>query len=241
MPLSLKKLLTIELDLVIGIVAAAAALLLDWLHIVNDTILISLTVVLIAILFIRNLRQDQTHEEIYAGIESGLSTLRRIQTSLAPPDTILIGPTHIREASKQFSAQARGDMIWFHVCLSMFKPQALFDVLLRPAIKNPRVISIRFILDKSEKMLWDTEVMPKVNACGGGAKVSVHWSTVDEPVSLIISDSDGKPECLISFWGEPFMARSAKQNVPRYIFHVQAHSELVAHLVELERSYRFTK
>lgn len=243
MSLSLKKLFTIELDLVIGIVAAAAALLLHRLHMVDDDVMISLTVILIAILFIRDLRRDQTHEKMQTIIETNRDTLQRIQTSLVPPDIILIGPSQLREASKQFSVRAHGDMTWFHVCLSMFKPQPLFDALLRPAIENPRVTSIQFVLDKSEKTLWDTEVMPKVNACSGGDKIKVHWTTIDESISLIISDrgTSGRPECLLSFWGEPFMARSVERNVPRYVLHVQAHSELIAHLVEMERNYRFEK
>jgi hypothetical protein len=34
------------------------------------------------------------------------------------------------------------------------------------------------------------------------------------------------------------MDHAARQQVPRYIFHVQPHSELIARLVELYRSYR---
>jgi len=34
------------------------------------------------------------------------------------------------------------------------------------------------------------------------------------------------------------MAQSTERNVPRYIFHVQAHSELLTHLVEMERNCR---
>jgi len=243
MSLSLKKLFTIELDLVVGIIAAAAALLLHRLHVVDDDVMISLTVVLIAILFIRDLRRDQTHEKMHAIIEENRDALQRLQTSLTPPDIILVGPSQLREASKQFSARARGDMTWFHVCLSMFRPQPLFDALLRPAIENPRVNSIQFVLDESEKTLWDAEVMPKVQACNGGAKVKVHWTTIHESISLIISDGgkSGRPECLLSFWGEPFMAQSSERNVPRYVLHVQTHSELMARLVELERNYHFTK
>ena len=241
--MKLKKLFTVELDLVVGIIAAAAALVMHRLHMVNDDVLISLTVVLIAILFIRDLRRDQTHEKMHESIQISRDALQRIQTSLAPPDAILIGPAQLREASKRFSGRARGDMIWFHVCLSMFRPQSLFDTLLRPAIENPQVTSIQFVLDKSEKTLWDDEVMPKVNACSGKNKVEVHWTIIHESISLIVSDAgaSGRTECLMSFWGEPFMAQSAERNVPRYIFHVQAHSELIARLVELERNYRFLK
>lgn len=57
---------------------------------------------------------------------------------------------------------------------------------------------------------------------------------------LILADTplEGATEALVSFWGEPFMSQSAERNVPRYIFHIQAHSELLPHLVEMERNCR---
>ena len=133
-------------------------------------------------------------------------------------------------------------MFWFHVCLSMFRPQPLFDTLLRPAIENPQVTSIQFILDESQKALWESEVAPRVDACKGRDKVKPpRWTTIQESVSVIIADtgSTGGTESLLSFWGEPFMARTIERNVPRYIFHIQEHSELVTRLVELVRTYRF--
>ena len=56
-------------------------------------------------------------------------------------------------------------MLYFNVCLLMFRPQTLFDALLRPAIENPRVTAIQFILDESEKERWRDDVMPKIKAC----------------------------------------------------------------------------
>ncbi len=243
MALSLKKLFTIELDLVVGIIAAAAALIMHRLHMVNNDAMISLTVILIAILFIRDLRRDQTHEKMQKSIELSHDALQRIQSSLPSPDIILIGPPKLREASKRFCSRAHGEMVWFHVCLSMFKPQSLFDTLLRPAIENPHVTSIQFVLDESEKDLWQAEVLPKVKSCAGADKVHVHWTTIRETISLITAEaqSNGGVECLLSFWGEPFMARTQSREVPRYVFHVQSHSELITRLVEIERNYRFAK
>lgn len=134
-------------------------------------------------------------------------------------------------------------MIWFHVCLSMFKPQTLFDALPRPAIENPQVTSIQFILDESQQALWESEVLPKVVACKGKDKVRPpRWTTIKESVSVIIADagSTRSAKVLLSFRGEPFMARTTERNVPRYILHVQVHSELVTRLAELVRTYRFT-
>jgi hypothetical protein len=86
-------------------------------------------------------------------------------------------------------------------------------------------------------------VLPKVQRCRGQDKVKAPcWTSIKENVSCIISDigTQGRTECLVSFWGEPFMARTVARDVPRYIFHVQSHSELVGRLVDLVRSYRIS-
>lgn len=61
-----------------------------------------------------------------------------------------------------------------------------------------------------------------------------------ETVSFILTETepDGVMEAHVSFWGEPFMSRVTGREIPRYIFHVQGHSELIGRLVELERHYR---
>lgn len=132
-------------------------------------------------------------------------------------------------------------MVWFHVCLLMFKPQSLFDALLRPAVENPMVRSVQFVLDRNQEPLWESEVLPKLQACRGHEKVRPPaWTRIEENISCILADTapGQSTEALLSFWGEPFMSRSTGRDVPRYIFHVQGHSELVARLVEVERRYR---
>ncbi|MHB1381904.1 MAG: hypothetical protein ACYCXJ_06750, partial [Thermoleophilia bacterium] len=165
-----------------------------------------------------------------------------LSVGLTPPDAVLVGPGRLRAVTEQFASQANGEMVWHNICLSMFRPQALFDSLLCPAIDNPRVTSIQFILDESQRDLWESEVLPKIARCSGSGKVRApRWVAIDEPISMIISDvaEKGGSECLLSFWGEPFMATTSERSVPRYIFHVQSHSELMARLVEVERNYRF--
>jgi hypothetical protein len=123
----------------------------------------------------------------------------------------------------------------------MFKPQPLFDTLLRPAIENPNVRTIQFILDEGQKQLWEEAVAPKIAACRGKEKMREPvWVSIDDNVSAIIANvaPAGTTECLLSFWGEPFMAKTPGKEIPRYIFHIQGHSELVNRLLELERRYR---
>ncbi len=241
--MSPKRFLAFEWDAIAGIIAAATAIVMHALHLVNEEVLITIAGALIALLFIRDLRRDRATEEAHASIAEIRTILQTVQTNLLPADAMLIGPAQLLVASERFAANAKGEMIWFHVCLSMFRPQSLFDVLLRPAIENPRVTTIQFILDEGQKSLWESEVLPKLNACKGRDKIRTpRWTTIQESVSVIISDvgSTGGAESLLSFWGEPFMSRTTGRSVPRYIFHVQKHSELVTRLVELARSYRFT-
>ncbi len=123
----------------------------------------------------------------------------------------------------------------------MFKSQPLFDILLKPAIENPKVTAIHFTLDAQQQPLWESDVLPKIQACGGANKVlEPNWTTIRENVSFIISgiEKDTAGECLLSFWGEPFMSQIVGRSVPRYIFHVQEHSELVTRFAEMERAYR---
>ena len=134
-------------------------------------------------------------------------------------------------------------MVWFNVCFTMFKSQDVFDLMLRPAIENPLVDSIQFISNEGERELWDKYMLPKIQACTGRDKVAEpRWRPLPETVSFILADIEprGTTEALLSFWGEPFMSRSTGKQVPRYIFRVQGHSDLVAQLVELERQHRIS-
>lgn len=237
----MKRLLRLDWDAIAGILASIVVLVMHFLHVVNVDALLVLAVVLIALLFLRDLRRERREERLEEHVALIGTSLKALQSTQQPPDAILIGPGRLRTETEGFAVRSRGDMVWFHVCLLMFKPQPLFDALLRPAIENPMVRSIQFVLDTEQRELWETAVLPKLRQCRGYDKVKdPFWTTIKENVSCILSDveSPGKTECLVSFWGEPFMARTVGRDVPRYIFHVQSHSELVGRLVDLARSYR---
>jgi hypothetical protein len=163
-------------------------------------------------------------------------------TQLHPSEVVLIGPQNIHQEMMDFSRKACNEMIWFHICPLMFKRQSVFDDLLKPAIENANVRSIQFIIDHNYREVWDNEMAPKIRQCPGKNKVQeVIWASISGGVSAILADIDkvGKMECLLSFWGEPFMARMPGLNVPRYIFHVHNSSELISRIVEVVRSHRF--
>ena len=228
-------------DAIAGIVAAAAALILHLLHVVQSDILLTLTLVLVALLLLRQLRHEEREERVEEMAGRTEHLIVKLHDVLKAPDVVLVGPRHLRAASEAFARQGRGDMLWFNVCLMMFRPQELFDCLLRPAVENPQVTRIEFVLDEGERANWRDHVVPKLAACRGREKViEPRWCTLHESVSFVLADreADGQAEAQLSFWGEPFMARTTGRDVPRYIFHVHAHSELVPRLVELARTYR---
>lgn len=228
-------------DAIAGIAAAAAALILHLLHVVQPDILLTITLVLVALLLLRQLRHEEREERVEDMAGRTEQMIVKLHDVLKAPEVVLVGPRQLRTASETFARKARGDMVWFNVCLTMFRPQELFDCLLRPAVENPQVTRIEFVLDEGERANWRDHVVPKLAACRGREKViEPRWCTLHESVSFVLADrdADGQAEVQLSFWGEPFMARATGRDVPRYIFHVHAHSELVPRLVELARTYR---
>ena len=165
-----KRLLNLEWDAIAGVIAAVTAIVMELLHLIQSEVLLTLTVALIALLFLRDMRREGAMERLEGRIAAVQVSLREVEVGLLPPDAVLIGPNQIRKASTEFLAHASGEMIWFNVCLSMYKPPALFDALLRPALENPRITIIRFILDEDQRRPWE-EILPTIRACPGAHKV----------------------------------------------------------------------
>ena len=144
-------------------------------------------------------------------------------------------------ASLGFARKGRGEVVWYNVCLRMYKAQQPFDIMLKPFIENPAVSSVRFVLDNKEKERWQTDVLPKINATRGYKKVEEpFWCKLEDNISFVITEtgSEGQAEALVSFWGEPFMAIGTDKNVPRYVLHVASGSDMVRRLKEKERLCR---
>lgn len=237
----MKRLLRIDWDVIAGITAAVMAIVLHLLHIVDVEVLFTIVLVLLALLLFRDLRRESHDEHLGEAVDQLKGDVRSIELSLETPAAVLVGPRHLRSESRRFVETARGEMVWFNVCFLMFRSQEVFDLLLRPAIENPLVRSIQFISDESEQGLWAQNMLPKIRACDGSEKVlEPRWRTLPQTVSFILAETThkGQTEALLSFWGEPFMARTIDKQVPRYVFWVHGHSDLVAQLVDLERQHR---
>ncbi len=236
--MKLKQILNWEWDAIAGIIAAVVAIVLHILHVVDEHVILPIVLGLLGLLFINFMRHTRNNEMTAEQVDHTAHVVNRIQSTLKLPDVVLVGPRNLRSTNEQFIRHMGGETIWFNVCLSMYKPQPLFDTLLRPAIESPLISSIQFVLDQSQKEIWHQFIQPKVAACAGHAKVKEpRWCNLTKTVSFILADShlSGGTEALLSFWGEPFMAQTTEHDVPRFIFHVQKNTELLPHLMELAR------
>lgn len=239
----MKKLLfQYDWDVIAGVVAAVIALLLHFLHIAESEVVLAIVLALLALLLIRDLRAESRTHRLSEEVERINVRLVEVQQALTPPDALLIGPQKLRQEFERFALDARGALTWYNVCCLMFKRQEVFDATLRLVLDNPHVTSIQLICDERERSLWESDVFPKVQRSGGADKVQTPvWGQLPQTISFILADvgTKGRAEVLLSFWGEPFMAHTiGDRNVPRYIFRVQHHSELIGRLAEVERQHR---
>ncbi|WP_198926794.1 hypothetical protein, partial [Acidithiobacillus thiooxidans] len=116
-----KRLLNLEWDAIAGVIAAVTAIVMELLHLIQGEVLLTLTVALIALLFLRDMRRERAMERLEGRLAAVQVSLREIEVGLLPPDAVLIGPNRIRKVSTEFLAHASGEMIWFNVCLTMYK------------------------------------------------------------------------------------------------------------------------
>ena len=237
----LKRLLKQDWDAIAGILAAITALILHLLHYTDENTLLAIAIVLMAILLLRDFRRENQAEKLASSVERISSAMEDVKRAVRTPDVTLIGPTELRAASLGFAQKGRGEVVWYNVCLRMYKAQQPFNIMLRPFIENPAVSSIRFVLDSGEKERWQSDVLPKINATSGYTKVEEpYWCNLKDNISFVIAETGevGQSEALVSFWGEPFMAIGTDKNVPRYVLYVNSNSELIARLKEKERICR---
>ena len=235
-----RRLRALDWDAVGGLIAAVLAVILHLLNVVGDRALLVIMTSLLALLFFRELRGETATEELTRSVADTERNVAEIRSAMTPPELELVGPDSLRRVSQRFGRDARGELVWFNLCLLMLTRRETFDVLIRPPIENPDVSSLQFILDESQRDRWETGVEPLLaEAVDGETSVEVYWRSIDESIAFIHTASEShRPNALISFWGEPFMAETLERDVTRYILHAKEHSELIPHLRELARRYR---
>lgn len=184
------RFLNYEWDAIAGILAAVVAIILHFLHIIDEHIILPVVLTLMALLFINFMRHTSNNEHTAEQVELLLKNVSMINASLTVPDILLIGPRQLQTANEQFSRNMQGDATLFNVCLSMYRTQALFDMLLGPIINNPHVNNVEFVLDVSQKKIWETEIQPMLNNSNAVSKMKEpRWCSLQKNLSFILCDT----------------------------------------------------
>ncbi len=235
-----RRVRNLDWDAVGGLVAAVLVVVLNLLDVVEEQVLLVVMISLLALLLFRDLREDTATEELTESVANTERSVAEIRSAVTPSELELVGPDSLRRVSQRFGRDARGELVWFNLCLLMLTRRETFDVLIRPAVDNPDVSSLQFVLDESQRERWENSVEPLLaDVADDATSIEVHWRRIDESIAFIHTASeDAHSNALISFWGEPFMAETLERDVTRYILHAREHSELIPHLRELARRYR---
>lgn len=104
-----RELKQIDWDAITGILAAVLALLLHFLHIVEESVLLMTTLVLMALLFLRDLRQESETERLTESVAHTEQTVEEIRSELNPAELEFVGPGNLRARSQRFCESAPGD------------------------------------------------------------------------------------------------------------------------------------
>lgn len=186
-----KKFISYEWDAIAGILTAVAAIVLHHLHLLDDRVVMPVFLGLMALLFINFMRHSRNNELTAEKVAHAERMLEGMQEALRPAEVALIGPRRLRSENERFARTMRGDTLWYNVCLSMYAPEPIFDALLRPAIENPQVDSIQFVLDTAQRPLWEQTIQARIMACPGHDKVRPpRWRSLPRNVSFIMADGE---------------------------------------------------
>jgi len=231
-----------EWEAIAGLVAAVAALVLHFLHFTDANILRVITLVLVALLFLHGFRAEERWEKLGDASQRSVRLLEEIKAATPGPEIDLIGPSRLRCATAQFAERCRGVVVWFNACPEMLATEEMAEAILHPFLTNPRITTIRFVLDLRQRDRWQAVVQSTLRRHLESGKIEPpRWGELDSGVSFLIGETDaveGTAEALVSFWGEPFMAVHHDRRIPGYVIHVREHSELIGRFREVERAFR---
>lgn len=233
----LRYLLRIDWDVVAGIIAAVVAMLLSFMGLVSETVGRGIILLLCALLLVRDLRGEAREHRMF----DKLDVIKRHAAALTAAkqtDTQLIGPKRMRQEFADFATTVYGEVRWFNTCCRMFRRQEVFDATLRPFLENRNVTAVHLLCRPDERQFWVTDVLPKLKKCDCGDKVRPPlWGPISTNVSFVLGDvdGDGKDEAMLTIIEEPFASSNQGPAVPRFLFRVFSHCDLIASLEDMSR------
>jgi hypothetical protein len=136
MNITIKKLLKTDWEIIAGITAAVAIIVLKFLH------LLTLAIVLLAGLFLRELRKESVFDKLAEDIGELQAGMKLLTVSQAEQGSTLVTPAAMYDAMCAFSRHAQGVCVFKHISPFMFKKDKLFDAFLKPMLESDAVSEV---------------------------------------------------------------------------------------------------
>ena len=240
MNITIKKLLKTDWEIIAGITTAVAVIVLKFLHLVHEETMLTLAVVLLAGLFLRELRKESVIDTLMKDIGELQAGMKLLTVHQAEQGSSLVTPAALYDAMCAFSRRAQGVCVFKHINPFMFKKDNHFDAFLKPMLESDAVSEVIFIIIENDKDNYDLYVREKVDACEGGTKVAEPIVSENPDGNGIISCNCGLSEefeALITFFSEPFMVKYGENWVPKFALHVLPDSEVSKSVSDIVRRY----
>jgi hypothetical protein len=236
---SLRRLITVEWDTLAGVVAALLAMLLSFFGLVSEVTMQAILLLLAGMILLRELRNDSraaTHAE---HLDCLRQDVRDIREKVGTTDLIVITSAALRHEFQDFARHLTGRVTWYNACCRMFHRQEVFEGTLGRLITNPGITAIEMLCDECERHAWETDVVLQVQRHGGAGKVREPvWAHMPPTISFLVGEhvEYGRPQALMAIMEEPFASQGSGLSVPRYLFRIQNHSDILTDMAELARS-----
>lgn len=237
--LRVQRLLTLEWDIISGVVAAAAATILSYFSVVDAAMVRAIMLLLCALILVRELRNDYRLDVNRELLDIIRHEVQGIRETVGDTDIVVIAPLAMRQEFRDFATHMTGDVTWYNVCPRMFRRPEIFSATLAHLIDNPEVTAVHVLGDLRERQAWDRDVAPKLRAKDVESKVrSPMWGALSPAVSFIVGERQGikRAQALLAIMDEPFASQGKGPSVPRYLFRVQNHSDILTAMAELARA-----
>jgi hypothetical protein len=115
MRLNFKKLLTADWEIVAGLAAAVGVIVLKFLHLVHAETMLTLAIVMLAGLFLRELRRETVVDKFIEDIAEIQASVKQLSLHQADQGSLLITPAAMNDAMRLFSRRASGTCVFKYV------------------------------------------------------------------------------------------------------------------------------
>jgi len=238
--MNIKRLLKTDWEIIAGILAAVGVIILKLLHLVDAEVMLTLAVVLLAVLFMREVRREAVFDRFTENLNQIEASITELTVHYADQGSTLITPSTMNDSMRAFTQRAKGVCVFKHVSPFMFSKDSNFNAFLKPMLEHDTVSEVIFIINEDEKDDYNRYVKAKIDTCDGAAKVAEVIIAENPDGNGIIAFNCGLAEgfeALITFMSEPFMVKFNERWVPKFALHVLPDSEVAKQVSDNVRKY----